>query len=68
MRFFQKLLHAPKAAQADRSLPLVSELLEPRMLLSSVQVLAAGTTGLEQIDFQVGGQTPPLVFRIGKPS
>ena len=37
------------------SISLDCESLEPRMMLSSVQVIAAGTTGAEQIELEVNG-------------
>ena len=55
----------PNERLQRRPLSLAPESLEPRMMLSSVQILAAGTTGQEQIEFQVEGQTVQTFSGLG---
>ena len=46
-------------------LQLQVESLEPRMMLSTVEIIAAGTTNQEIIELEIGGQTVASFSQLG---
>ena len=53
LRKFRKSAQWSSCLEADG---LFTEILEPRMMLSTIQVIASGTTGTEQIELEIDGQ------------
>jgi len=65
MNFKSIFSDSPAKATSTSDLHLKVESLEDRMMLSTVQVFAAGTTGQEQIEVQIVGEAPVTFSNLG---
>lgn len=62
---FFRAKDSTRAHFKSEALQLQVESLEPPMMLSTVQIIAAGTTNQEVIDLQIGGQNVASYSNLG---